>query len=71
MGSAETFLEVNDAIRRMATAGSDSETWEFFCECPDPACHVLVSLTLAEFDDRRASSPALPILGLHHEGVAA
>ncbi|HEY2074410.1 MAG TPA: hypothetical protein VGG88_12610 [Gaiellaceae bacterium] len=71
MEATETFSHVNDAIRGLATSGPSSETWEFFCECADAACHVLVSLTLLEFDSLRAASPAVPILGAHHEPVAA
>lgn len=71
MGSRGAYHEVNDSIRRLATDGPDSEMWEFFCECPDIACHVLISLTLDEFDGRRAASPPVPILATHHNGLAA
>jgi hypothetical protein len=60
------FAHVNDSIRRVASEGPATETWEFICECPDVACHVLVSLTLTEFDERRAASPAVPILATTH-----
>jgi hypothetical protein len=71
MGSPGAYCEVNDSIRRLATAGPDSEMWEFFCECPDIGCHVLIRLTLDEFDGRRAASPPVPILAAHHAGVPA
>lgn len=71
MGSPGAYREVNDSIRRLATTGPESERWEFFCECPDIGCHVLISLTLDEFDGRRAASPPLPILASHHQGMAA
>jgi hypothetical protein len=58
------FEEVNDAIRSLATEGPATEVWEFFCECPDLACHVLVSLTLAEFDEQRAMTA--PVVAGHH-----
>lgn len=58
------FEEVNDAIRRLATEGPSTEVWEFFCECPDTACHMLVSLTLAQFDERRATTS--PVVAGHH-----
>ena len=58
------FEEVNDAIRRLAPEGPVTEVWEFFCECPDTACHVLVSLTLAQFDERRASTAPV-VAGFH------
>jgi hypothetical protein len=61
------FGHVNDSIRKLATDGQDGETWEFFCECPDVECHAVVSLTLLEFDEHRASLPPMPILASHHD----
>jgi hypothetical protein len=61
------FGHVNDSIRKLATEGPATETWEFFCECPDLACHTLVTLTLVEFDERRAASPPAPIVATHHD----
>ena len=66
MESPGAFREVNDSIRRLASAGAAGETWEFFCECDDVACRALISLTLTEFDAHRTESPPLPILALHH-----
>ena len=71
MESLGAFHEVNDSIRQLATAGPDVEAWEFFCECSDLGCHALMSLTLAEFDERRAASPPRPILAPHHTVTAA
>jgi len=71
METYEAFTRVNDSIRGLATEGPLDETWEFYCECPDVGCHTLISLTLHEFDERRASSPPIPILGLHAEPVLA
>ena len=62
------FAEINDSIRKLASHGPDAETWEFICECPEMRCHALVSLTLGEFDARRASSPSEPILAAVHAG---
>jgi hypothetical protein len=59
------FRQVNDSIRKLANEGAGAEKWEFFCECADLGCHALVSLTLPEFDRRRAASPAEPILAAH------
>jgi hypothetical protein len=59
------FRHVNDAIRKLATEELPTQTWEFICECPDLACHTFVSLTLVEFDERRGSSPPVPILAAH------
>ncbi|HET8555682.1 MAG TPA: hypothetical protein VFL58_00080 [Gaiellaceae bacterium] len=60
------FVHVNDSIRSLASAGPVTQTWEFICECPELTCHALVSLTLAEFDGRRAASPPLPVLSAEH-----
>jgi hypothetical protein len=66
MGHDGAFRAVNDSIRTLATEGSATETWGFFCECPDVVCHSVVHLTLLEFDRRRAVSPPVPILATHH-----
>ncbi|HEY2355281.1 MAG TPA: hypothetical protein VGH79_10335 [Gaiellaceae bacterium] len=58
---------MNDSIRGLATDGPTDETWQFICECPDLGCHALVSLTLADFDARRAASPPSPILSIAHD----
>ena len=60
------FVHVNDSIRRLATDGPATQTLEFICECPELTCHTFVSLTLTEFDERRAASPPLPILATGH-----
>jgi hypothetical protein len=60
------FTHVNDSIRRLATEGPETQTWEFICECPELTCHTLVSLTLTEFDERRAALPPLPVLAMEH-----
>ncbi len=65
------FGQVNDAIRTLATDGQLTETWEFLCECPDPGCHTLVTLTLTEFDERRAASPPRPIRANHEANYAS
>jgi len=60
------FVHVNDSIRKLASAGPATQTWEFICECPELTCHALVSLTLTEFDERRAALPPLPVLSSEH-----
>lgn len=62
----DLFGHVNDSIRGLAIEGPVDELWQFICECPDLGCHALVSLTLADFDARRATSPPSPILSLTH-----
>jgi hypothetical protein len=66
MEPAGAFGLVNDAIRKLATAGPGYETWEFFCECSDLECHRVVTLTLVEFDERRAASPPVPVVADEH-----
>ena len=63
----ELFVHVNDSIRRLAVAGSATQTWDFVCECPEVTCCVPVSLTLIEFDERRAASPPVPVLAAEHD----
>lgn len=66
--AAGLFGHVNNSIRGLATEAQTAETWEFFCECPDLGCHALVSLTLVEFDERRAALPPVPIVLADHGG---
>jgi hypothetical protein len=63
------FGHVNDSIRRLATDAQSTEIWDFFCECPDLACHTLVKLTLVEFDERRSALPPVPIVAAGHLGL--
>jgi hypothetical protein len=65
-GREAGFRDVNDAIRGLANGGPGDQIWEFFCECEDLTCRSLIRLTVREFDDRRTSSPALPILAPDH-----
>ena len=67
MNSDGAFREVNDSIRTLASEDAGAARWEFFCECADLACHALVSLTLPEFDERRAASPPVPIVAAHYD----
>jgi hypothetical protein len=66
MDPSQLFPHVNDSIRSLATEGPETETWEFICECSDVRCHVMVSLTLVEFDEHRGASPPAPILATEH-----
>jgi hypothetical protein len=65
MGTGQAFRHVNDAIRQLAPEGSETDTFQFFCECGDLQCHEFVSLTLLEFEGRRAASPPAPIFAAH------
>jgi hypothetical protein len=67
MGKDGLFANVNDSIRKLAaTEEAAAEVWDFFCECPDVGCRTLVSLTVVEFDERRAASPPVPVLAVEH-----
>jgi hypothetical protein len=62
------FVHVNDSIRKLAAEDGSGQTWDFVCECPEVSCHASVTLTLGEFDTRRAASPPVPVLAAeHHE----
>jgi hypothetical protein len=65
------FTSVNDSIRKLANGAETTQVWDFVCECPNPTCHSPVSLTLIEFDERRAASPAVPVLAREHHGENA
>ena len=67
MDTNGAFGYVNDSIRKLAVEGPSNQTWEFICECADVNCHTFVSLTLVEFDERRAASPPEPILAAHDD----
>ena len=66
MEESGLFQHVNNSIRSLATEAQASDTWEFFCECPDLACHALVSLTVVEFDELRTAIPPATILATAH-----
>lgn len=68
MNPQAAFREVNDSIRQLAPEGTDGDTYDFFCECPDLECHAMARLTLLEFDARRAASPSVPIMAAHEDG---
>ena len=66
MESQGAFHEVNDTIRRLAEVTSADEHWEFFCECDDLECQTRLTLTIEDFDRRRAADRPEPILAVHH-----
>jgi hypothetical protein len=67
MEQIRLFVEVNDWICRLAKGHSATQTWEFICECPEVTCHSSVSLSLGEFDQRRAASPPEPVHAAEHD----
>jgi hypothetical protein len=60
------FTHVNNSIRQLAAERHEPQRCDFICECADLTCRILVTLTLVEFDERRAASPPLPILAAEH-----
>jgi hypothetical protein len=65
------FVEVNDRIRKLADGCSTNQIWDFVCECPAVTCRSSVSLTLMEFDERRAASPPVPVHAAEHQDTFA
>ena len=66
MQTSGLFTEVNDWLRTLAS-GSTAQRWDFICECPDASCEHSVSLTVTEFDKRRAASPPVPVRAAEHD----
>jgi hypothetical protein len=51
------FRSVNENIQESATAGHpDDHVFEFFCECSNVDCTLLVPMTVAEYEQVRADS---------------
>jgi hypothetical protein len=51
------FRDVNERIREISdTFGQEDATYDFLCECSDPACAERVVLTRAEYEDVRSDS---------------
>jgi hypothetical protein len=48
---------VNERIEEAATSGGvDQHTFEFFCECSNADCNLLLPLTISEYEQGRADS---------------
>lgn len=71
MNTQQALRQVNDSIREVAPVDTELDVFDFFCECEDADCHERVSLTLREFDARRAASPPIPIVAEHEESGQA
>jgi hypothetical protein len=51
------FRDVNERIREISdTFGQEEATYDFLCECSDPACADRVVLTRAEYEHVRSDS---------------
>jgi hypothetical protein len=62
------FRSVNERIEEVAaTAGGDGEhTFEFFCECSNTGCNLLLPMTVAEYEAVR-KDPRQFIVAPGHE----
>lgn len=61
------FRAVNELIETTASAaGVDEHVYEFMCECADAHCHLLLPLTVWEYEQIRAD-PTLFLLAPGHE----
>ncbi len=50
------FREVNEQVEAIASRQGDEEhVYEFYCECANADCTMLVAVTLAGYEDVRAS----------------
>lgn len=67
MKQETVFVKVNDSIRQLASERPATQIWDFICECPEVTCSASVSLTLTEFDERRATSPPVPVHAAEHD----
>jgi hypothetical protein len=51
------FRSVNENIERAAASGQlDDHTFEFFCECSNPDCTLLLPMTVADYERVRADA---------------
>jgi hypothetical protein len=61
------FRSVNENIEQAAASGQiDEHTFEFFCECSNPDCTLLLPMTVAEYERVRAD-PRQFVVALGHE----
>ena len=61
---SEVNAHVHEVARRFEGVEAGAERWKFTCECGAPACREAVSLTLAEYEARRAGGQ--PVLAPGH-----
>ena len=61
------FRSVNERIEDVAsTGGSDDHQFEFFCECSNAACNLLLPMTVAQYESVR-QNPKHFIVAPGHE----
>ena len=51
----EVNAHVHEAAKRFESVEPGDDRWDFTCECGAPDCRLTVSLTLAEYEARRAA----------------
>jgi hypothetical protein len=61
---SEVNAHVHEVARRFEGVDPGPERWKFTCECGAPDCREAVSLTLAEYEARRAAGR--PVLAPGH-----
>jgi hypothetical protein len=56
----EVNAHVHEAARRFGgLEPGQQDPWDFTCECGDPDCRVIVSLTLGDYEALRAAGRAV------------
>lgn len=61
------FRSVNERIEQIAAAsGIDDHVFEFFCECSNVGCTLLIPMTVADYDEIR-QDPRQFVVALGHE----
>jgi hypothetical protein len=61
------FRSVNENIEESATSGQpDDHTFEFFCECSNVDCTLMVPMTVSEYEHVRAD-PRQFVVALGHD----
>jgi hypothetical protein len=61
---SEVNAHVHEAARRFEGVEPGPDRWDFTCECGAPDCRETVSLTLAEYEAKRAEGQ--PVLAPGH-----
>ena len=61
------FRSVNERIEEIAASGAvDDHQFEFFCECSNADCNLLLPMTVAEYESVRRN-PKHFVVALGHE----
>jgi hypothetical protein len=60
------FRSVNERIEEVAASAAGDDEFEFFCECSNAGCNLLLPLTVAQYESVRRN-PTHFIVALGHE----